>query len=205
MPQLLRVLEELDHHSIDSEAASGFCYLPCWWNSDHEKQMTWQARVQEDALERSLPAVGRALELVDVLLQQSRRPAGTQLLQRLRCYLIASRHHFMVSDTMRRMRQCLLDADGRDWGDTERQRFEALGQEALAHAIQWMDHTARAIADRGVEGSLVSYDHVIITYIRRFLASYGTAPHPIEEQPGIAASLQAPPPLERLSEGELSV
>jgi hypothetical protein len=193
LDQFLAKLEEVD--ALNS--ICGFCYLACWWEIDARKDMVVVSGpdFHEHTNDQRIQTTRRAIDLLDQLIAQSARPAGLRTMRFLRAVLHAAISHHQCATAMIRMAAYLKTIDKANPTTEQRQRFQALGDEALAHADAWLATMAAHCVDRGVEGNIVSYHHVVVGYIKGFQGLYGTIHYEAMPEYKVPSSLQAPPPL----------
>ena len=173
--------------------AGGFCYFPCWWHCDQEKTMEWIGYGPTESPDKAIARAESVLADVRAVLPSARRLAGVERLRFLAACLEATIANMRCNGHMHDMRQYLLSIDRTAMTPAQREEYTRLGHLALADAEHWMDIMAQQVADRGVEGNLTSFEHVVIRYIRRFIARYGTEPFVDDDAYGLDECLQAPP------------
>ncbi len=191
--QFLNTLEEVD--TLNS--FGGFCYLACWWEIDADKSMVVFSNPEhhEHCNDQRIQTTRRAIDLLDQLIAQSARPAGLRSMRFLRAVLLAAISHHECVTAAIRMAGYLKTIDKANPTTDQRQRFQALGDEALVHANQWLAIMADHCVDRGVEGNIVSYYHVMVGYIKGIQGLYGTIKFEPMPEYNVPSSIQAPPPL----------
>ena len=154
--------------------STGFCFYPCWLYKI--ESMEW-ANGNDSDLEKALNWNESLIKQVETLRSKSKRLVGIERLTTLRTFLKATRDHFNTRISLLKMRKLLLvqTVAGHERTAEERQAFQILADEALQAADTWMRTMSTAVVDRGVEGNLVSYAHVIERYIRNCAGLHGTA------------------------------
>ena len=173
--------------------AGGFCYFPCWWHCDQEKTMEWVGYGPTESPDKAIARAESVLADVRAILPSARRLAGIERLRFLAACLEATSANMRCNGHMHDMRQYLLSIARTAMTPAQREEYTRLGHLALADAERWMDIMAQQVVDRGVEGNLTSFEHVVIRYIRRFIALYGSEPFEDDDAYGLDECLQAPP------------
>ena len=128
-------------------------------------------------------------------MQPSDRPDGVARLRNLRSFLIATKAHHDAATAMTAMATYLRSIDRHNMTDDQTAEFCRLGGVALGHADRWIGTMCDAVADRGVEGNIISYDHVVRGYIKGFLGLYGGVPYEPMPEYAVPVDLQAPSPM----------
>jgi len=193
LDEFLKVMEEVD----ELNCLCGFCYLACWWEIDAKKEMVILSDpdLDEHTNDRRIETTQRAIALLDRLIGQSGRTAGLRSMRFLRAVLLAAVSHHRCVTEMIRMARYLRTVDRGSMTAEQRQQFQALGDAALGHADRWLAIMADHCVDRGVEGNIVSYHHVVVGYIKGFQGLYGTIEFEAMPEYNVPSSIQAPPPL----------
>jgi len=130
--------------------------------------------VHDNCLAEILSLAEDAIARVEKLQRTSERPAGLRRLRLLHALLNVSCMQFRVMDSLHRMRKFLLSVDRKNMSMEQRAAYQRLGEEALTYARSWQKIMADNMADRGMEGTITSYERVVVRFIRKFLDLYGT-------------------------------
>ncbi len=191
--KLLDDLEVFQNFHINSNASAGFCFYPCWLiNID---TMDWAGDgITHADIEKSLAMNEALLRQVEALRGQAGRCVGIERLTTLHTFLLATRDHFHTRTALLKMHELRLAQKeaGGEPTRAAREAFQAQADAALDRADAWMRTMLGAVVDRGVEGNLVSYAHVIKRFIRHCAGLYGTAA-PLDDS--FTPSVMDAPPL----------
>ncbi|MBN1555423.1 MAG: hypothetical protein JXA11_11815 [Phycisphaerae bacterium] len=192
LEEFLQAMEAVDR----LQPKCGFCYLACWWDVDPNKDMfPMTNNITEEETAEQLETTRKAVDLLDRLIAQSTRTAGLKSMRFQRATLQAGVEHIQAALKVKRMADYLKTVDRTNLTAEQRNQFQALGDEALADAEKWLHIMASNCVDRGVEGNIVSYHHVMVGYIKGFQGLYGTIQYEPMPEYGVPSSIQAPPPL----------
>lgn len=195
LEEFLKTLEAVD--AVQSQC--GFCYFACWWEIDSAKDMGFIANgINEADNTRQIETTQRAMDLLDRLIAQSTRTAGLRDMRFHRAILEAAVAHHHASWAIKKMADFIKNlktVDRANMSARQRETFQTLGDEALEHANAWLQIMASNCVDRGVEGNIVSYHHVVVGYIKSFQGLYGTIQYEGMPEYAVPSSIQAPPPL----------
>ena len=188
-------LEHLQDVSLDDGLAVGFCYFGVWWNCDKpDRRMSYVNCVKAQRLETATAAADAAVRVLRDLHRTSHAPSGRRRLAHLTATVEAAVHHFRCAAAMAAMRDVVQAMGRTSPTDAQRERVQALGDEALSHARRWQKVIAGGVADRGSAGMLVSYERVIVRYIRSCQGRFGLGDYDPDHEPvaSIDEALQAP-------------
>ncbi len=192
LEQFLQALEAVD----ELQPRCGFCYLACWWEIDANKDMSPMTNnITEEETSAQLEATRKAISLLDKLIAQSTRTVGLRSMRFYRAILQAGVEHIQAALKIKHMADYLKTVDRKNMTPQQRETFQALGDEALEPAYNWLRIMAANGVDRGVEGNIVSYHHVMVGYIKGFQGLYGTISYQPMPEYAVPSSIQAPPPL----------
>ena len=192
LDEFLQAMEAVD----SLQPRCGFCYLACWWEIDPNKDMSPMTNnITEEETAAQLETTRKAIALLDKLIAQSTRTAGLRSMKFYRAILQAGVEHIQAALKVKHMADYLKTVDRQNMTAQQRETFQALGDEALELAYNWLRIMATNCVDRGVEGNIVSYHHVMVGYIKGFQGLYGTIQYQPMPEYAVPSSIQAPPPL----------
>lgn len=188
--RLVAALQRLD--ATDTLASQklfnvGFCYYGCWvapkglgWISRWRLEDIQRVRAGYQAVQDGLAASRRA----------TRTTAGRRFLRLLENRLECTDLHLQAIAELLALARALGDTEPAALTPAQRQQVEQHCSAATALTEAYMAHHARTIADRGGEGTLISYYVTIPAYIQHIREYYGCQ----STAPGAATGSDAPPP-----------
>jgi hypothetical protein len=170
---LLEELEGITMDTISKSVCGGFCFFPVWWNGDKMQSLVW---VQNpEYFPPSWQRIDAMLARLDALLLDVEHPEARTAMLGLRALVKSTGVHSRCYFKMYEMRLALLArANVMAPTDAEQELFLKLGNEAMDYAREWISISTDNIRDRGGEGNVVSYAHVIVRYIHGNMRKYGT-------------------------------
>ncbi len=169
--ELAAILADLDtanHFAVTHFFNIGFCLLAGW----SAPRLGWGAWWNHDALPEYLQQLEGLATRLHALLAHVTRPAGLARCRLLLNRLQASRIHGEVIAHIREMRALIAEREPGLLPEPQRSEFARHGAAALAQAHAYVELCCVELPDRGGEGTLVSYEHVIYTALRSFLQQY---------------------------------
>jgi len=183
-----QAIDQWSAYAVDHIFNMGFCYLGCWLLAPRMGWANWQ---KEHVLACRDGFLATA-ERLDALLPLVARPVGLERCRFMSNRLRASAHHCDVIVHLIEMRRLVQAHDPGHLPEVDKGAFLAHGRAARAAADRYVRLTAAMMPDRGSEGTLTSYTHVIHGFIERSLGAYlGGEVAPVQ-----AAAVDGPPPPE---------
>lgn len=164
-------LDEVDDEARNRLGNIGFCFEPCWhqgvtnlgyvgsWTGALLDEMRGKFEAVHDKL-------GECLRHTD---SAAARDYLTCLINRLECTSL----HLRAMAKLVELQPICMGAEPAGLTDAQQQQVRSICDEALSFADSYLSHYARVIADRGCEGTLVSYYDTVVVFISKLRALYG--------------------------------
>lgn len=187
--ELAAILAELDtanHFAQTHFFNIGFCLLAGW----SAPRLGWGAWWDHDELPEYMHQLEGLAARLHALLPHVTRPAGLARCRLLLNRLHASRIHCEVIAHIRTMRELMAEREPGLLPEPQRGEFARHATAALEQAHAYVDLCCAELPDRGGEGTLVSYEHVMYTALRSFLRQYTGA----DDGPALATASTTGPP-----------
>jgi hypothetical protein len=166
-------LDNLDAFCRDHLFNIGFCFVGCWTNP---KGLGWTRGWKQTDLEAAGQRFSKVAQTLAGCLKKTDAPTGRQYLRfldnRVRCTMV----HLQLIGHLVELHRICDDAHPEALDTPGRKAVEEHCRLAMELAERYMQLHAEAIADRGCEGTLVSYYHTIpayVAHIRQVFAADG--------------------------------
>ena len=161
-------LDAANAYAVEHLFNTGFCYRGCWLSPPRLSWISWKP--QDIATYRGM--LGQIIRKIRGALPQVRGTAGMERCRFLLNRLEASRIHCDVITHLRVMREMVVDYDPGQLPAEKQPAFREHAHTAAALAEAYVSHCATHLPDRGGEGTLTSYEHVIHGVINKALQDY---------------------------------
>jgi hypothetical protein len=164
-----QAIDDWGAYAVEHLFNMGFCFLGCWRNVPRMGWVYWWRREHVLAYRDGLLAAAARLEAT---LPAVARPAGLERCRLLINRLQASAHHCDAIFHLLGMNARVQAHDPGELPEADMGAFLAHARAAQTAANCYLALSAEMLPDRGAEGTLTSYAHVILGFIEYNLEAY---------------------------------
>jgi tetratricopeptide (TPR) repeat protein len=171
----------------------GFCHEPCWLRKNR-KGIGLISSFLKDDIEAARKGYKKALTYLNECSARNGYEHGIKYLDlmknRLKCSLKLLDSIYALID----LQPICNDKDGSDISQVDRLKVDAICDQAMIHAKEYINTHAEMIADRGCEGTLISFYYTLPVYILKLKVKFGTSDPRIVYEAKAGTDDGPPPP-----------
>ena len=186
------MLDDADHAAWTLLYNSGFCYYGCWVL---QPGLGWTRSYRLDSCQEVIRAYHQVRDRLRCCLGRTKTSAGRQFLRFLDNRLACTELHVQALEQLVALHNVCDDQAPGKLTDDQRRQVHDRCQAAREFAEAYMKLHAEAIADRGGEGTLISYYRTIPRYIEH-VRNYFCGEQPPQDDRAKGAD-EPPPPVRR--------
>jgi len=169
-------LDDLDTFCRDNLFNLGFCYYGCWINPSG---LGWTRGWSAENIEKAAKQFDLLREKLNGCLKGTKNAEGREYLRFLMNRMECTELHLRSVENLAKLHSICDDSDPAKLDAAGRKLVDERCNDAMSLAHRYIDLHSQMMPDRGCEGTLISYYHTIVEYIKHirrvFLNDQSTA------------------------------